>query len=196
VLQNGVSKNFRTKSTTKYTLTTINTRWEATQRVMAAKLTRLTHKIAIQLHLVTENSIICSSRSRRPVRKLLDTLSYVISHLLHFITLITLHVDYNYETSVYCSISKYPQEITILQTEFVGKVKLKVSLCLTKHQAMKTYWGSGGIAACIHDLGTRWRWVVSFTLWPLYSQRKSPWCPLDRGWVGPMAVRMRCLLSV
>jgi hypothetical protein len=43
---------------------------------MAAKLTRLTHKIAIQLHLVAENFNICSSRSRWPVRKLLDTPSY------------------------------------------------------------------------------------------------------------------------
>jgi hypothetical protein len=40
---------------------------------MAAKLTRLTHKIAIQLHLVAESWTICSSRSRQPVRKLLDT---------------------------------------------------------------------------------------------------------------------------
>jgi hypothetical protein len=55
---------------------TINTCWEATQRVMAAKLTRLTHKIAIQLHLVAESCTICSSRSRSPVRKLLDTPSY------------------------------------------------------------------------------------------------------------------------
>jgi len=39
---------------------------------MAAKLTRLTHKIAIQLHLVAEGCTICSSRSRRSVRKLLD----------------------------------------------------------------------------------------------------------------------------
>jgi hypothetical protein len=31
------------------TITTTNTRCEATQRVMAAKLTRLTHKIAMQL---------------------------------------------------------------------------------------------------------------------------------------------------
>jgi hypothetical protein len=38
----GVSKSFRTESITKYKLTTINTRWEATQGVMAAKLTRLT----------------------------------------------------------------------------------------------------------------------------------------------------------
>jgi hypothetical protein len=44
---------------------------------MAAKLTRLTHKIGIQLHLVEESCTICSSRSRRPVRKLLDTPSYV-----------------------------------------------------------------------------------------------------------------------
>jgi hypothetical protein len=39
---------------------------------MAAKLTRLTHKIAIQLHLVAESCNISSSRSRRPVRKILD----------------------------------------------------------------------------------------------------------------------------
>jgi len=44
---------------------------------MVAKLSILTHKIAIQLHLVAESSTICSSRSRRPVRKLLDTASYL-----------------------------------------------------------------------------------------------------------------------
>jgi hypothetical protein len=27
-----------------------------------------------------------------------------------------------------------------------SQVKVKLSLCLTKHHAMKTYWGSGGIA--------------------------------------------------
>jgi hypothetical protein len=43
---------------------------------MAAKLTRQTHKIAIQLHLVVESSITYSSRSRRPVLKFLDTPSY------------------------------------------------------------------------------------------------------------------------
>jgi hypothetical protein len=59
----GVSKNFRTESITKYTLTTINSRWEASQRVLAAELTRLTHKIAIQLHLVAERCTICSSGS-------------------------------------------------------------------------------------------------------------------------------------
>jgi len=43
---------------------------------MTAKLTRLTHKIAIKLHLVAESCTIFSSHSRRPVRKLLDTTSY------------------------------------------------------------------------------------------------------------------------
>jgi len=45
---------------------------------MVAKLTRPTHKIAIQLHFVAESCTICRSRSRRPVRKLLDTSSYFI----------------------------------------------------------------------------------------------------------------------
>jgi hypothetical protein len=38
--------------------------------------TRLTHKIAIQLHLVAESCTICSSLSRRPVRKLMNTPVY------------------------------------------------------------------------------------------------------------------------
>jgi hypothetical protein len=35
------------------------------------------------------------------------------------------------------------------------KIKVKLSPCLTKLHAMKTYWGSGGIAPRILDLGTR-----------------------------------------
>jgi hypothetical protein len=37
------------------------------------------------------------------------------------------------------------------------RVKVKLSLCLTKHHAMKAYWGSGSIAPRIPDLGTGWR---------------------------------------
>jgi len=33
-----------------------------------------------------------------------------------------------------------------LRNFFPSKVKVKLSLCLTKHQTMKTYWGNGGIA--------------------------------------------------
>jgi hypothetical protein len=71
-----VSKSFRTESITKCTLTFSITRWEAIQRVMATKLIRLTHKAAIQLQVVAESCTNRSSRSRRPVRKLLDTPSY------------------------------------------------------------------------------------------------------------------------
>jgi hypothetical protein len=60
---------------------------------MATKLTRLTKKIAIQLHLVAESCTICSSCSRRPIRKLLDTPSYVkiqnyYVHLRHTFTIL------------------------------------------------------------------------------------------------------------
>jgi hypothetical protein len=47
-----------------------------TKKVMAAELTRVTHKIVIHLYLVAESCTICSSRSRRPVWKPLDTPSY------------------------------------------------------------------------------------------------------------------------
>jgi hypothetical protein len=49
----------------------------------------------------------------------------------------------------------------------------------------KAYWESGGIDPRILDLGTRWRWVASFTPRSLYPQGKSPWYPLDRGLGGP-----------
>jgi len=43
--------------------------------VVAAKLTRQIHKIAMKLYLVAESCTICRRRSRWPVRKLLDTYS-------------------------------------------------------------------------------------------------------------------------
>jgi len=52
---------------------------------------------------------------------------------------------------------------------------------------MKAYWGSGGTAPIIIDLGTRWRWVVSSTPRLLYPQGKSPLCPLVRRLAGPRA---------
>jgi hypothetical protein len=44
---------------------------------MVAKLTRLTHKVAIQLHVVAESCTTYSSSSMWSVRKLLDTSSYL-----------------------------------------------------------------------------------------------------------------------
>jgi hypothetical protein len=53
-------------------------------------------------------------------------------------------------------------------------------LCLTKYYAMKTYalikrhamntYGVLGIAPRILNLGTSWKWVVSFALYPLYPR--------------------------
>jgi hypothetical protein len=46
---------------------------------------------------------------------------------------------------------------------------------------MKAYRGSTGIAPLILNLGTRWRWVVSFTPRPLYHRDRIPapsgWAP-------------------
>jgi hypothetical protein len=44
---------------------------------------RLTRRIVIQLHLVAESCTICSSRSRRPVRKLLDR-SYILKCIFSY----------------------------------------------------------------------------------------------------------------
>jgi hypothetical protein len=57
---------------------------------MATKLTRLTHKIAIQVHLVAESCTICIFRFRRQVRKLLDTSSYHVCLTICYIPSIPL----------------------------------------------------------------------------------------------------------
>jgi hypothetical protein len=52
-----------------------------------------------------------------------------------------------------------------------------------------------GVEVYLHaffDLGTRRRWVVSFTPRPLYSQRNSPWYPLNRRLGGPQSVWSQC----
>jgi len=55
-----------------------------------AKLTSLTEKIAVQLHLVTESCTICSSCSMRPVQKRLETPSYTYFTNMFFECLHTL----------------------------------------------------------------------------------------------------------
>jgi hypothetical protein len=49
------------------------------------------------------------------------------------------------------------------------------------------YCGSGGIDPCFLDLGTSWRWAVSFTTRPLYTWGNSPLYPLDRRLCGPQS---------
>jgi hypothetical protein len=41
---------------------------------------------------------------------------------------------------------------------------------------MKAYWGSGGIAPRILDLGTRWKWSVSLPA--ALQPRKEPLVPI------------------
>jgi hypothetical protein len=52
---------------------------------------------------------------------------------------------------------------------------------------MKTYCGSGGSAACILNLGTKWKWDLSFTPRTLYLRGKNPRYQLDTGLAGPRA---------
>jgi hypothetical protein len=52
---------------------------------------------------------------------------------------------------------------------------------------MKAHWGSGGIVPRILDLGTRWRWVISFTSRSLYPQGKTPGTHWIGSWVGSTA---------
>jgi hypothetical protein len=62
---------------------------------------------------------------------------------------------------------------------FTLRKRVTFSFYLIKQHFMKTYEGVD-----IVDLGTRCRWVVSFTPRPLGPSRNSPWYPLGRrlGW--------------
>jgi hypothetical protein len=71
---------------------------------MAAKVTKLTHKIAIKLHLVAQGCTIFSSRAKRPVRKLLDTPSHVAPPIIE--ALCPVFVDL-------ISISRYSERLYI-----------------------------------------------------------------------------------
>jgi len=67
----------------------------------------------------------------------------------------------------------------------MGKCKGKVVPVLNETHCHDDVRGSGGIAPRVRTLGTRCRWVVSFTSLPLYPRRKFPWYPLDRRPGGP-----------
>jgi hypothetical protein len=57
--------------------------------------------------------------------------------------------------------------------------KVKFFLCLIKHHATKTY-GECRYGFSILDLGSWWRWVMSFTPLPLYPHGKCLWYALGR----------------
>jgi hypothetical protein len=63
----------------------------------------------------------------------------------------------------------------------------RLTFCaLTEHQTTGVL-RSRGMVPRILDLGTRWRWVVSFTPGRFTPQLKSPCCPLDRRLCGPQS---------
>jgi hypothetical protein len=68
--------------------------------------------------------------------------------------------------------------------KLLEKIKVKLSLCLSKYHAMKTYWESGSIVPCVLNLGTKWRRVVSLTLRQLSPGEEAP-IPIgqEAGWV-------------
>jgi hypothetical protein len=60
-----------------------------------------------------------------------------------------------------------------MQEDFWIQQKVKVALYLTMHHAIKTYWGSEGIAPRLLNLVTRLGWGVSFTTRPLYPPEEK-----------------------
>jgi hypothetical protein len=67
------------------------------------------------------------------------------------------------------------------------KVKFKLSLSLTKHHAIKTYWVNGGTVLRILNFFTSWRWVVSYASRPLYPMGRAPGTHWIGRWMGSRA---------
>jgi len=65
---------------------------------------------------------------------------------------------------------------------------LKRKFCvITKQMLWMIQYVMAVLAPCICNIGTRWRWVVSFMTQLLYPQRKSPSTHWIGGWAGPRA---------
>jgi len=56
---------------------------------------------------------------------------------------------------------------------------LKGEIYILHHLCLPYFWFHA-INRHTKNLGTRWRWVVSFTPQSLYPQCKSPWYPMDK----------------
>jgi hypothetical protein len=118
---------------------------------------------------------------------------------LHFphghsaVTSATRHVKYHWVTTKkrYSNRGNPQSQNMQIQENFYYKGK-SISLCLTtlalRHEDV---WRSGCIDPRILDLGTSWRWVVSFTFRPLYSRGKSPRYLLDMRLAGPQSQSAR-----
>jgi hypothetical protein len=74
--------------------------------------------------------------------------------------------------------SKYLQHLyqlyVFLNNVLCTKVKVKLSLWFNRTPRHGGVLGSGGIGPRVLVLGTRWRWVVSFTPRKLYPRKRAP----------------------
>jgi hypothetical protein len=61
-----------------------------------------------------------------------------------------------------------------------SKVNQHLLLYAIPVHVMKAYRRSESLAPLVLILSTRWMWAVSFMPWPLYPQKNSSWCPLNR----------------
>jgi hypothetical protein len=97
---------------------------------------------------------------------------------------------YDTEDEVTCYQPYYPLTMRCVPCFYLQSImgKVKLPLCLTnsalRHEGL---WESDCIDPRFLDLGTSWRWGVSFTPRPLYPRRKSPRYPLDRRLGGPQS---------
>jgi hypothetical protein len=113
---------------------------------MAAKLTRLTHKIAIKLYLVAQRCTICSSRSQRPVRNILDTSWYTSNSFATFFAVrkylepLTFHV---------------PHIIYIFHCWCFKRPSTSMTLCKILHQA------DSFTMKCFYHVVQHQRWRVT-----------------------------------
>jgi len=79
---------------------------------------------------------------------------YCISSVYAQIDMCNVFLSVLYESSVKDTRAKL---LKVQGTYIYSKGKVKLSLALSEHHAMKVYWRSGDIAPHILDFGTRWR---------------------------------------
>jgi hypothetical protein len=78
-------------------------------------------------------------------------------------------------------------EVTVAEVSSLKvKAKAKLSLCFQWALGHEGVLGDLMCSSTHLDLGTRWRWVVSFKPRSLYPQGKNPRYPLDRRLGGPL----------
>jgi hypothetical protein len=106
---------------------------------MAEKFNRPNHKIAIQLHIVAENCTSCSSFSRRPVRKLMDTPSYMAGSLSHSLS----SALYHRLAYVRSLIAVFIINVIRLWCETILYTSRSVKTCESFRNTEILWWGGG-----------------------------------------------------